>query len=67
MTADQLRQQVEALKLQKGLTTNEALEYIKGQNISPEELERLRANLRQQMENPFGTWNTFNPSKVFGQ
>ncbi len=67
MTAKELQEQIEALKLQKGLTTNEALEYIKGQNISQEELERLRNNLRQQMENPFGTWNSFNPGKTFGQ
>lgn len=64
MTAKELQEQIESLKLQ-GLTTNQALEYIKSQNISPEELEKLRNSLRQQMENPFGTWESFNPNSLF--
>jgi hypothetical protein len=66
MTEEQ-KQQLELIKAQKGLTDKQAQEYLQGANMSQEELEALRQQVKQTMENPFNTWNTFNPSTVFGK
>lgn len=66
MTEEQ-RQELERIKNTLKLTDKQALDYIKGQNVSPEELERLRTQLRHQMENPNIAWGSFDSSKIFGQ
>lgn len=66
MTEEQ-RQQLELIKAQKGLTDKQAQDYLQGQNMTAEELEALRQQVRQTVENPFNTWNTFNSSNVFGK
>ena len=66
MTEEQ-RREFERIKSQEGLTDKETLDYLKGQNVSAEELERLKTQLRHQMENPNSAWGSFNSSKVFGK
>jgi hypothetical protein len=66
MTEEQ-RQQLELIKAQKGLTDKQAQEYLQGQNMSPEELEALRQQVRQTVEDPFKAWGTINPSQIFGK
>lgn len=66
MTEEQ-RQELERIKNNMGLTDKQALDYLKGQNISPEELERLKTQLQHQMENPNIAWGSFDSSKIFGQ
>lgn len=65
MTAKELQEKIESLKNNQGLTTKEALDWIKGENISAEKLAEMREELRKQVENPNLTWDTFNPSSVF--
>lgn len=66
MTEEQ-RRELERIKIQKSLTDKEALDYLKGLNISPEELDRLKTQLRYQMENPNTVWGSFDANKIFGQ
>lgn len=63
----QEQQELERIKSSKGLTDKQALDYLQGQNMSPEELEKLRLHLKHQMENPYIAWGTFDSSKIFKQ
>lgn len=64
---EQERREVERIKIQKGLTDKQAQDYLQGQNMTPEELERLKTQLRHQMENPNTVWGSFDANKIFGQ
>lgn len=65
MTAKELQTKIESLKENQGLTTKQALDWIKEESIPPEKLAEMREELRKQVENPNLTWDTFNPSSVF--
>jgi len=41
MTAKELQEKIESLKNNQGLTTKEALDWIKGENISAEKLAEM--------------------------
>lgn len=64
MTEEQ-RRELERIKNTMGLTDKEAQDYLKGQNVSPEELEYLKTQLRYQMENPNTVWRSLDANKIF--
>lgn len=65
MTAKELQTKIESLKENQGLTTKQALDWIKEESIPPEKLAEMQEELRKQVENPNLTWDTFNASSVF--
>ena len=61
------KKKIEQVKTEKRVTEKQAQDWIKSENLTTEELKAMQERLRKTVENSTQVWNSFDPSKLFGQ